>query len=318
MQLETAKVSRHLTDRKQRIKICLHRMRINWVLYLFLAPCVTYIFIFDYLPMYGIQIAFRDFKASLGIWGSNWVGFKHFIRFFESYQFGALMYNTVALSLYQLAASFPMPIILALIINYTTMRRFKRFAQTVTYAPHLISTVVMVGMLVAFSSINGLFNQLLSQLGLEKILFLGRADLFRSMYVWSGIWQSTGYGCILYLAALTSVNPELHEAAIVDGASKLQRIWHIDLMSLLPTAIILFIMNMGSILNVGFEKVYLMQNDLNLNVSETIATYVYKIGITKSQFSYSTAIGLFNNIINFILLITVNRAARIVTGTSLW
>lgn len=292
--------------------------RRNWTLYLFLVPCLTYVFIFDYFPLYGIQIAFRDFKAARGIWGSNWVGLKHFLRFFDSYQFETLIGNTLALSLYSLVASFPVPILLALMIQYTTLNRFRKFAQTVVYVPHLISTVVVVGMLLAFSSQTGLFNVILSGLGMEKVLFMGDSRLFRHMYVWSGIWQSAGYSCIMYLAALTSVSYELHEAAIVDGANKLQRIVHIDFMCILPTAIILFILNMGSILNVGFEKAYLMQTDLNLSVSEIISTYVYKIGITKAQFSYSTAIGLFNNVINFTLLLIVNRISGRLTGTSLW
>lgn len=290
----------------------------KWILYLFLLPCIIYVFIFDYMPLYGIQIAFRDFSAIKGIWGSPWVGLKHFIRFFESFQFTTLLDNTLSLSFYQLLAGFPMPIILALLLNYSTMSRFKRFTQTVTYAPHLISTVVMVGMLMVFLSPSGLVNQVIGLFGVKPILFLGESSLFRSIYVWSGIWQDCGWGSVIYLAALANVNQELHEAAIVDGANKIQRIWNIDIVALMPTAVILLVLNLGSIMNIGFEKAFLMQTDLNLGASEIISTYVYKIGILSAQFSYATAIGLFNNIANFLLLVIVNRTARVLTETSLW
>lgn len=293
-------------------------MKRNWLLYVFVVPCLLYILIFHYLPLYGIQMAFKDFNAYDGIWGSPWVGFAHFNRFFQSVQFWSLIRNTLALSLYQLVVGFPMPILLALMLNYTSLKRTKRLVQTVTYAPHLISTVVIVGMLIAFTSSSGLFNQLLAIFGKEPILFMGKSSLFRSLYVWSDVWQNTGWSAIIYIAVLTSVNQELHEAAIVDGASILRRIWHIDLVAILPTAIILLIMNLGSVMNLGFEKAFLMQNSMNLDASEIISTYVYKIGIQSTQYSYATAIGLFNNIINFILLISVNRIARSVSGTSLW
>ncbi len=292
----------------------------NWLLYLFLLPCLTYIILFNYIPLYGIQIAFKDFRAVLGIWGSPFADpwFSHFARFFNSYQFTTLLYNTLSLSIYQLLVSFPLPIILALVLNYTTMPKLKKMAQTMTFAPHLISVVVIAGMLVVFCGSNGLFNQILQLFGIAPIAFLGSASIYQSVYVWSSVWQHTGYQAVIYVAALTSVNDELHEAAIVDGANKLKRIWHIDLPAIMPTMIILLIMNVGSLMSVGFEKSLLLQNSLNLERSEIISTYVYKIGLQSAQYSYATAIGLFNNIISFILLLTVNRIARKVSGNSLW
>ena len=288
------------------------------MLYLFLIPCLAYVIIFDYVPLYGIQIAFRDFRGSLGIVGSPWVGFKHFSNFFQSYQFWDLLSNTVTLSLYQLSATLPMPIILALILNYTTIPWLKKIAQSSTFAPHLISVVVMAGMLVTFSAQQGLFNQIVGLFGHEPISFMGSEKLYQTMYVWSTVWQRTGYNAVIYIAALSSVSEELHEAAIVDGANKIKRIWHIDLPALVPTIVILMIMSIGQLLSIGFEKSFLLQNDLNLAKSEIISTYVYKIGIQGAQYSYATAIGLFNNIINFILLISVNRISRKVSGNSLW
>lgn len=293
-------------------------IRKNWVLYLFLLPCVTYVLIFNYLPLYGIQIAFKDFSSYKGIWESPVVGFKHFIRFFGSFQFWDLLRNTLTLSLYVLIATFPMPIILALLLNYTTINKMKKFAQTVTYAPHLISTVVMVGILMVFLEPRGMINQLTHLFYIHPKVYIGISSIFQSIYVWSDVWQKTGWSSIIYIAVLAGISPELHEAAVVDGANKLQRIWHIDLVALMPTAVILLIMNLGSIMNIGFEKVFLMQNSLNMGVSEIISTYVYKIGIQRAQFSYATAIGLFNNVINFVLLIIVNHTARTLTGNSLW
>ncbi|MBQ8972102.1 MAG: sugar ABC transporter permease [Clostridia bacterium] len=289
----------------------------NWVLYLFILPTLVYLIIFHYWPLYGVQIAFKNFKASKGIWGSDWVGMKHFNKFFGSYMFGDLLRNTLVLSVYMLLASFPFPIILALLLNYSVFPRLGKTTQMVTYAPHFISTVVLVGMLNVFMADNGIFNQILAKVGIRAIPFLSDAGLFRHIYVWSHIWQRTGYNSVIYIAALASVSPELHEAAIVDGANKLERIWHIDLPTILPTAIILLIMNTGNILSLGFEKVYLMQNDLNIGVSEIISTYVYKIGLLNAQYSYSTAIGLFNNVINIIILLAVNKIADKLSGTSL-
>lgn len=308
----------HLKPQSRRMSQ-LRSIRKNYVLYLFLIPSFAYLLLFHYWPLYGVQIAFRNYSATKGIWGSPWVGFKHFQTFFSSYRFGLLLRNTLTISLYQLIIGFPIPILLALILNYSTMRRLSKLAQTATYAPHFISMVVMVGMLLLFlSPRNGVINKLLGLLGSEPIFFMGEPGMFKHIYVWSGIWQNTGWNSIIYIAVLTSVSPELHEAAVIDGASKIKRIWHIDVPALMPTAIILLVMSVGRVMNVGFEKVLLMQNDLNLNTSEVISTYTYKVGLINAQYSYSTAIGLFNNIINFVLLVTVNRLARTVSGTGLW
>ena len=294
-------------------------MKSNWALYFFLLPTVVYFIIFNYIPMYGIQIAFKNFSASDGIWGSPWVGTYWIEQFISSPMFWNYFLNTLILSLYSLLAGFPAPIILALIINYIASPRFKRVAQTITYMPHFISVVVLVGMMSSFlSPSSGFVNTFLSMFGIEPIYFMGKSELFRHLYVWSGIWQNAGWDSIIYIAALTSVSPDLHEAAIIDGASKLQRIWNIDLPSILPITITLLILNCGGILGVGFEKAYLMQNYLNLNVSEVISTYTYKIGLQLSEFSYSTAIGLFNTLINFIVLVIVNTVARRTSQISLW
>lgn len=295
----------------------LNKVTRNWVLYLFLLPTLIYLLIFHYWPMYGVQIAFRNFKPTKGIWGSPWVGMKNFDKFFHSYMFKDLLTNTIVLSVYQIVASFAFPILLALLLNYCVSNKLRKVTQMVTYAPHFISTVVLVGMLNVFLSESGIINHLLNLLGLRSVPFLSEAGMFRHIYVWSHIWQRTGYNSVIYIAALAGVNPELHEAAIVDGANKLQRILHIDLPAILPTAIILLIMSTGNMLSLGFEKVYLMQNDLNLGVSEIISTYVYKIGLLNAQYSYSTAIGLFNNVINLVVLLTVNKIADKVSGTSL-
>lgn len=317
-QISAAPASYLLEDRKRKRGKLWKNIKSNWVLYAFLAPCLVYVIIFNYAPLYGIQIAFKDFKGVLGVTGSPWVGWKHFANFFNSYQFGDLLYNTITLSVYLLAATLPMPILLALLLNYTTVPWLKKLAQSSTFAPRLISVVVMAGMLVTFSSSTGLFNQLLHLFGAEPIAFMANQNMYQSMYVWSGVWQRTGYDAVIYIAALSSVSQELYEAAIVDGASKIKRIWYIDLPALMPTMVILLIMGVGNIMGLGFEKSLLLQNDLNLGRSEIIATYVYKIGIQGAQYSYATAIGLFNNIINFFLLISANRLSGKLTGSSLW
>ena len=292
-------------------------IRKNWLLYVLLLPTLVYLLLFNYWPLYGIQNAFRRLVPSKGIWESKWVGLANFKKFFGSYMFSDLLRNTIILSVYQLLAAFPFPIILALLLNYCVSDRLRRVTQMVTYAPHFISTVVLVGMMMVFMSQNGIFNQLLGKIGAQPVPFLTDARLFRHIYVWSHIWQRTGYNSVIYIASLAGVSPELHEAAIVDGANKLQRIWHVDMPAILPTAIILLIMNTGNVLSIGFEKVYLMQNDLNLGVSEIISTYVYKIGLLNAQYSLSTAIGLFNNVINLVILLSVNKIADKLSGTSL-
>jgi len=291
----------------------------NLDLYLIMLPVVVYFIIFKYWPMYGVQIAFKDYIATKGIWGSNWAGLKHFLRFFRSYHFELVIKNTLGISIYQLAVGFPIPIILALMMNELTNPRFKKLVQTVTYAPHFLSTVVLVGMMTTMlSPRSGIVNTILKAFGMEPIYFMAEPAWFKTIYVFSDVWQNAGWNSIIYMAALTGIDPQLYEAAIVDGATKMQRTRHITIPGILPTAITLLILNTGKIMNVGFEKVYLMQNGLNLMASEVIATYVYKAGLVGAEYSFSTAVGLFNSVINCILLITVNRISRKTTETSLW
>lgn len=295
------------------------RIRKHWQLYVLALPAVLYFAVFCYGPMYGIQLAFKDYRALDGIMGSPWVGMKHFTRFFDSYQFWKLIKNTVILSLEQLLWGFPIPVILAICLNYARNEKCKRFVQTITYAPHFISIVVLVGMLNIFFSMNGgLVNGILAKLGMEPVLFMGKESWFRPLFVGSGVWQNMGWNAIIYLAALSGVSPELHEAAVADGAGKLQRVWHIDLPTIRPTIIIMLILNCGQLMALGFEKAYLMQNSLNLGKSEIISTYVYKIGLLDAQYGFATAVGLFNSVINFILLITVNQISKKLSETSLW
>ena len=291
----------------------------NWQLYLFLLPTIAYFLIFRYYPMYGLQIAFRNFKANKGIWGSAWVGLKNFERFFAAADFTRLLTNTLAVSVENLLLSFPVPIILALLLNQMPSKRYKKLVQTVIYAPHFISTVVLVGIIsLFFSPSSGIVNHIISALGGERIHFMAESRWFRPLYIGSEIWQSAGWGSILYLAALSGINPELHEAAIVDGAKKYQRVWHIDIPGILPTVVIMFILNSGKVMAVGFEKAYLMQTSLNISTSEIIATYVYKRGLLQSQFSFSTAVGVFESVVNLILICTVNFISRKVSDSSLF
>ncbi|PXX51474.1 putative aldouronate transport system permease protein [Hungatella effluvii] len=296
----------------------LRMLKKSWVCYLFILPMVVYIVLFNYIPMYGIQLAFKDYKPLDGIWGSAWVGMKHFKTFFESYQFSSLLKNTLALSVYSLVAGFPLPIVFALLLNYITHNKMKKSVQMITYAPHFISTVVFCGMLLIFLSSDGIINQLLKLIGIEPVGFLSNPKNFRHIYVWSDVIKNIGWGSIIYISVLSSVGQELHEAARVDGASKFQRLRYIDFPSIVPTMIIMLIMRAGEIMEVGFEKAFLLQNSINLDYSEIISTYVYKIGIQGGQFSYSAAIGLFNNVINLILLLAVNRIARKMSDVSLW
>ncbi|MCL6660421.1 ABC transporter permease [Paenibacillus polymyxa] len=291
----------------------------NWELYLFIAPAFLYFLIFHYGPMYGIQIAFKNFIPTLGVTGSPWVGFDHFIRFFNSYYFWDLLWNTLSISLYELAIGFPLPIILALAFNEVKDSFFKRTVQTVTYAPHFISVVVMSGMIITFlSPSSGMIVNLVQALGFQSPQFLTDPAWFKTVYVLSGVWQSAGWGTIIYLAALSGVDPQLHEAAVVDGASRFKRILHINIPAIIPTITILLILNMGSILGVGFEKILLLQNPLNMGSSDVISTFVYRSGLVDAQYSFSTAVGLFNSVVNAILLITVNQIARRTSENSLW
>lgn len=300
-------------------KTLMKHIKSNWELYIFLVPAIAYFVLFEYAPMYGLQIAFKDYRAVDGILGSEWVGFKHFVAFFDAYNFWTLIKNTFLIAFYELIFAFPAPIILALCINQLTAQKYKKFLQTVTYAPHFISTVVMAGMLYLFlSPSSGFVNNLLAFFGGEKIDFLGQAKWFKTVFVGSGVWQTTGWSAIIYLAALTSIDPELHEAAQIDGASKVRRIWHIDIPGILPIIMILMILNIGNFMTIGFQKVLLLQNSLNITSSEVIQTYVYKQGLLRASYSYAAAVGLFNNIINFILLIGMNTLARRMKQESLW
>lgn len=291
----------------------------NYDLYLMVIPGVLFYLIFKYWPMYGVQIAFRNYNAALGITGSPWVGLKWFEKFIHSFQFGSLMSNTFIIAFYALLVGFPIPIILALALNANEHPRFKKTVQMVSYAPHFISVVVLVSLLnVFFGQSFGLVNNLRAAMGADRKLYLGMPQYFRHMYVWSGVWQNMGWNAIIYISALSGVSPELHEAATVEGASRLQRIWHIDIPHILPTITILLIMDSGHLLNVGFDKVYLMQNDQNLRYAQVISTYVYEMGLLKNQPSYSAAIGLFNSVISLIMLVTVNQISKRIGETSLW
>lgn len=288
-------------------------------LWMFCMPGIVLTFIFSYVPMYGILLAFKRFNARAGIWGSEWQGLYYFKRFFDSPYFESTIWNTLVLSLYSLLVSFPIPIILALLLNSFRHKRYRKVIQTITYAPNFISVVVMCGMIILFLSPTiGVINNILEFFGMDAVNFMAKKEYWRHIYVWSGVWQSAGWSSVIFFAALAGISPELHEAARCDGATKLQLIRHIDIPSILPTATILLILNCGSILSIGFEKAYLLQNNLNLTVSEIISTYVYKVGLINNDISYSTAIGLFNTVINLVLLLAVNKAADKLSGNSLW
>ena len=273
---------------------------------------------FHYIPFYGIQIAFKNFRASLGIWGSPWIGFENFIRFLLFPDFWAIVRNTLGISLYTLAL-FPIEPLFALMINEIDNRFLKKTVQMITYAPHFVSTVVVASLvLLLLDTSNGVVNNIIAALGGERIPFMTTPKYFPTIYVFSGVWSSLGWGTIIYLAALSSISPELVEAARIDGASRLQILRHINLPGILPVATILFILRTGNILSVGREKILLMQNALNLPASRVISTYVYNVGLGSGQFSYSTAIGLFDNVINVICIIIVNQIAKRVSETSLW
>ena len=292
----------------------------SWQLYLMLVLPIVYLLVFCYYPMLGIQIAFKDFKPRLGVWGSHWAGFKHFLKFMDSYQFWPIIKNTLLLSFYSIVAMIPMPILLALSLNAIKNKGYMKMVQLLTYMPNFISTVVMVGILRQLLHPRmGLFATMAGLFGLQIGDAFGSSALFSHLYVWSNVWQKTGWSAIVYLAALSAVDPELHEAAIVDGASRFQRVLHIDIPVIIPTAVIMLILNMGQVMSMGFERVFLMQTDLNISASEIISTYVYKVGLTgMPDYSYSTAINLFNSVINLILIVMSNKIAKRVNGTSLF
>lgn len=291
----------------------------NWQLYVLILPAVVYFFVFRYMPMYGVQIAFKDYKIAFGIEGSAWVGLKHFKQFFNAYYFKRLISNTLLLNVYSLLWTFPIPVILALLLNRIRREGNKRFVQTMIYVPYFISTVVLAGMLYIFlSPTNGIFNVVREFFGLAKVDLMSDEKAFRSIYIISGIWQTAGYSTILYIATLTGVDQSLYEAAEVDGATIWQKIRYIDIPSLIPTALMVFILDCGKLMNSNTDKALVLQTPGNIPTSDIIGVYVYNVGLGKGQFSYTAAIGLFVNIINFILIISVNKISKKMSDTSLF
>lgn len=302
---------------QKRLQLTWKHFKRDWQLWAIIILPVIYYAIFEYGPMYGIQIAFRDYRPRAGITGSEWVGMKWFVKFLTSPKFGLILKNTVVLSLYSMVVSFPIPIVFALILNALENKKYKSFAQTVTYLPHFISMVVMISILqMIFSPVSGIYGNVYRLLGGEGYPadFRGLASSFRHLYVWSGIWQELGWSTIIYTSALSAVSQEHHEAAMIDGASRLKRIWHIDLPTIMPTIATLLILRFGSLIGVGFEKTFLLQSPLNVDVSEVISTYVVKVGLNSFRsFSYGTAVSLFNTAINLTLMFIVNKISKKIT-----
>ena len=302
--------------RKNSIK---EELRRHYALYLMILPAFLIVSLFSYIPMYGSIMAFQDYDPYLGIWGSEMVGFDNFTYFFSNKAFGEILWNTFSISLYSLVVGFPLPILFALGLNSVSNKAYKKTLQMVSYAPYFISVVVVVAMLNSFLDLRtGIFNKFLELLGVPAKDFMSDAGSFKSIYVLSGLWQTLGWNSIIYIATLTSVDVSLYEAADLDGASKLQKIIYIDLPSIAPTTMVLLILSVGNILSVGFEKTYLMQNDLNMSSSEVISTYVYKMGIISQDYGLGTAVGLFNSLVNFAFLAAVNLIAKKTNGYSLW
>lgn len=298
-----------LYDQKNRSIV--DRIRASRYLYLFLVPAFVYIVVFRYIPIYGAQIAFRNFFPGQPILKSPWVGLYYFRQFITSYQFSRVMWNTVILSLLDVGVTFPLAIIFAIGLHYAARRWFKKSVQMITYAPYFISTIVLAGIILVYlSPSTGPVNVLLKRAGIEPIFFMGNPRYFRSIYVGSSIWQLTGYNAIIYLAVLSGVNPEMHESALIDGAHKLQRIIYIDIPVLLPTMSVLLILRLGRTLRLGFEKAFALQTPLNISKSEIIETFVYKLGIEQAQFSYAAAVGLFMNVVNLLILLIANQVTK--------
>ena len=288
-------------------------------LYIIIAPVVIYFIVFKYIPMYGLVISFMDYSVFKGISGSTWVGFNNFITFFRSMYFERLIRNTFLISFYSLLFTFPLPIIVALLFNELQNKLYKSVSQTISYLPHFISTVVVVSMLkTMLSTDNGIVNNLLAYLGCNRVSFMQEPGMFRTIYIASGAWQGTGWGSIIYLAAIAGVSPELYEAATIDGAGRFGRVYHVTLPAILPTIVVLLIMNMGNMLSVGYEKILLMYNELTFETADVISTYVYRKGILDNSYGFSTAVGLFNSLINLALLVLANAISRKVSETSLW
>ncbi|WP_256992218.1 sugar ABC transporter permease [Paenibacillus sp. XY044] len=295
------------------------QMAKRYDLYLMLLVPIAWYLIFHYGPLYGLQIAFKNFNPAKGIIGSSWVGFDHFERFFDSYYFGRLLWNTLSINLFSLLIAFPISIVLALIVNEIRSKSFSKLLQNITFIPHFISVVVIVGILNVFlSPTTGPINTLIEAFGGSPIRFLEEAGWFKTIFIGSNIWQNMGWQSIIYIAALSGINPQLYEAAKMDGASRLRRVWHISLPGIVPVIVIMLILDIGHFMDIGFEKILLMQNNLNLEASDVISTFVYTTGILKGEYSYTAAIGLFNSVINLVLLLMVNRFARKTSETSLW
>ena len=304
----------NITFKKRFIK----DMNRNWSLYLIAVPMIVFYLLFAYKPMYGALIAFKEYKPALGFAGSPWVGFAQFERFFSSPFFGRLMRNTVLLSFYSLIFGFPAPIILALLLNEVRHAKFKKAVQTISYLPHFISIIVVAGMITDFSMSTGLFNQIVEFFGGERHPLLQDPSLYRTIYVASDIWQQIGWGSIIYLSALSGVDQQLYEAAEVDGAGRFKKLIHVTLPAITPTIVIMLILRIGSLLSIGYEKTILLYNPSTYETADIISSYVYRAGILEKGWSYSTAIGLFNSMINLVLLLLANAFSRKLTETSLW
>lgn len=311
----TAAAPRNRTERGSRL---VRQMAKRYDLYLMLLLPMVWYLVFHYGPLYGLQIAFKNFNPAKGIAGSDWVGFEHFIRFFDSYYFWRLLRNTLTINLFSLLVAFPVSILLALLVSEIRSKSFSKWLQNVTYIPHFISVVVIVGILTVLLSATGPLNMLIQALGGNPVRFMESAGWFKTIFIGSNIWQNMGWQSIIYIAALSGINPQLYEAAKMDGASRLRRIWHVSLPGIIPVIVILLILDVGQFMNIGFEKILLMQNNLNLEASDVISTFVYTTGIQKGEYSYTAAIGLFNSMINLVLLLLVNRFARKTSETSLW
>lgn len=303
---------------EDRLKFLKKQWYKNKYVYLMLLPVLAYFVIFNYGPMYGAIIAFKNFSPAKGILGSPWAGFSHFNRFFHSYYFWRLLRNTILLNVYDIIFGFPAPIILALLINELKNQIYKRTVQTISYLPHFISIVVVAGIILEFTSRDGLINNILAMLGLQRIPFMTMPQWFRTIYVGSNIWQGVGWNSIIYLAALSNIDPQLYEAAKIDGAGRWQQIIHVTLPGILPTIVIMLILRCGSIMSADFQKIILIYNPTIYDTADVISTFVYRQGILMMDYSYSAAVGLFNSVINFALVLTVNKISKILTENSLW
>lgn len=306
-------------ERRNKVKVKRY-FRKNWQLWIMLLPAMLYILIFCYVPMYGIQLAFRDYDFTKGITGGAWAGLKYFKQYFDSPMFWVTLKNTFVIAFASIVVGFPIPIILAMVINQLKNKKWKRTVQTTVYIPYFISVVVMVSILrIMLADGTGVIDGFLKSLHLvgENVNLMGSEKAFMPVYVLSGVWQTMGWNSIIFIAALSSVDTQLYDACKMDGANRWQTMIHVDLPAILPTIMIILILNMGNILNVGFDKVFLMQNSLNLGASQVISTYVYTVGIKSTQFSFGAAVGLFNTLINFVFLVVTNHLSKRVTGTGL-